>query len=122
MSCSIVLWYYWEAMLISYLANVKVILPFNGIETLIANSDFKIAIWPGTYSQGVFENSLDPIWKNAWSSRMKPYIEEYRPYAGKIMIKCESVYLKATCIYFSKYSRGHWYGTIYIGESKFCLL
>ena len=97
MSCSIILWYYWEAMLISYLASVKIILPFQGVETLISNSDFKIAIWPGTYSQTVFENSLDPIWKSAWTSRMKPYIEDYRPYAGKIItwfIRSANVFLE----------------------------
>ena len=80
---SILIYYYWEAMLVSYLAARIIVLPFTGIETLMADSEYLIAVWPGTYSQDVFESSIDPVWQKAWTERMEPYMDDYIPYAGK---------------------------------------
>ena len=74
---SAILYYLWEAMLISYLAARVTVLPFTGIETLVANSDFKIAVNPNSYQQSVFENSVDPIWQTAWQDRIKPNMKYY---------------------------------------------
>ena len=83
MLMSILIYYYWEAMLVSYLAARIIVLPFTGIETLMADSEYLIAVWPGTYSQAVFESSIDPVWQKAWTERMEPYMDDYIPYAGK---------------------------------------
>ena len=42
------LYWHWEAMLISYLATRVIVLPFDGISSLVENSDFKIGLSPGS--------------------------------------------------------------------------
>ena len=78
-----VLYLHWEAMLISYLATRVITLPFNGIETLLAQSDFKIALNPGTSYEDSFKISTDPVWQAAWTGRIQPYLEEYIPMFGE---------------------------------------
>ena len=87
MIMSVVIYYYWEAMLVSFLAKQIVVLPFTGIESLMAKSDYQIAVWPGTYSQDVFAFSIDPVWQKAWTERIEPYLDDYRPYAGNKYLK-----------------------------------
>ena len=82
---SAILYYLWEAMLISYLAARVTVLPFTGIETLVANSDFKIAVNPNSYQQSVFENSVDPIWQTAWQDRIKPHMKYYEEIIGIVL-------------------------------------
>ena len=94
---SVVIYYYWEAMLVSYLAARIIVLPFTGIETLMADSEYLIAVWPGTYSQAVFESSIDPVWQKAWNERMKPYMEDYIPYAGKNLHIYQGSHLPLHC-------------------------
>ena len=74
-------------MLISYLAARVTVLPFTGIETLVANSDFKIAVNPNSYQQSVFENSVDPIWQTAWQDRIKPHMKYYEEIIGIVLKK-----------------------------------
>ena len=74
---SVVLYYNWEAMLVSYLAARFVSLPFTSIETLISDTNYKIFIEPGTYAQTSFERSINPTWQAAWSERIKPNLEDY---------------------------------------------
>ena len=73
-------YYMWEAMLVSYLAATIIVLPFDSIQTLMSQSDFKVAVQPGTYQQSVFEDSLDPIWQAAWKERAEPYMDLYKSY------------------------------------------
>ena len=41
------MYWHWEAMLISYLATRVIVLPFNNIPELVANSQFRILLMPG---------------------------------------------------------------------------
>ena len=70
----------WESMLVSYLAATIIVLPFDGINTLMSQTDYKVAVQPGTYGQSVFEDSLDPIWQSAWKERTEPYLDHYKSY------------------------------------------
>ena len=74
---SVVLYYNWEAMLVSYLAARFVSLPFTSIETLLSDTNYKIFIEPGTYAQTSFENAINPTWQAAWTERIKPNLEAY---------------------------------------------
>ena len=83
---SVLLHYHWEAMLISNLAARILVLPFDGINTLMSHSNYKIAVQSGTYQQSVLEDSLDPIWQAAWKERTEPYMDIfYKSYYGKIV-------------------------------------
>ena len=73
----IVIYYLWEAMLVSYLSTRVIVLPFNNIRELVENTDFRIAIIPGTSFEDAFKYSTDPIWQKAYKERIKPYLDEY---------------------------------------------
>ena len=84
---SVVLYYNWEAMLVSYLAARFVSLPFTSIETLLSDTNYKIFIEPGTYAQTSFETAINPTWQTAWSERIKPNLEDYTTelYTGNLV-------------------------------------
>ena len=80
MFAGIVIYYYWEAMLISYLSTRFISLPFTNIRGLVENSDFKIALIKGTAFEDAFKLSTDPIWQKAYSERIEPYLDQYAPF------------------------------------------
>ena len=78
-----VLSFYWRAMLTSSLAKRVIVLPFDSMATLLTKSDFQIAINPKSADEDAFRLSTDPVWMEAWNDRIKPYLEDYKPYYGK---------------------------------------
>ena len=70
-------------MLISYLATKVIVLPFDGVAGLLT-TPFKIALLPGTSFEDAFKTSTDPTWQEAWTGRIQPYLDDYRPYAGNL--------------------------------------
>ena len=70
--------WHWQAMLISYLSTKVVELPFNSLPELIENTNFKIALLPGSSSEDAFKYATDPYWKIAWKERIQPFIHEYK--------------------------------------------
>ena len=77
MVASLLLYWHWEAMLISYLATRKILLPFNNVEELVKTSNYKIAINHGTTQEDVFKYSSDEWWQKAWNKRIEPYLQNY---------------------------------------------
>ena len=67
----------WEAMLISYLATKTISLPFKDITDLVSNTQFRIILLPGTSLEDHFKTSTDPIWQTAWTDRVKPHLKEH---------------------------------------------
>ena len=80
MSFGFLLYLQWEAMLISYLATRVLAIPFDGISSLLDDSDFQISLVPGSSYEDAFKTSIDPVWQKAWINRIQPYLEDYRPY------------------------------------------
>ena len=74
---SILIFYHWEAMLISYLATRVIVLPFNNIRELVEQSTFVIALFPGS-SLDSFKFSEDPNWQRAWKQRIEPYLDDHK--------------------------------------------
>ena len=72
-------------MLISYLATSVIVLPFDGIASMLTKSrSFRIAVMPGSGHEDAFKFSKDPVWQEAWTDRIEPYLEFYRPYFSKL--------------------------------------
>ena len=73
----------------------KVNLPFDGIETLMINSDYNILVMPGTNTEDAFKNSKDPIMQKAWLDRIEPNMDFYKEYLkaqGKdYTLKCKKL-------------------------------
>ena len=67
-------------MLISYLGQRNIILPFDGVEFLMMKSDFGIVVAPGTAQEESFKNSKVPLWQKAWAERIMPHYEFYVEY------------------------------------------
>ena len=72
----------WEAMLISYLARRVTVIPFDSIPKLVADTDFKISLMPGTSFEDVFKTATDPYWQKAWNDRIEPFLADYKSYYG----------------------------------------
>ncbi len=73
-------YWHWEAMLISYLATRVIVLPFNDLRGLVEESDFRIALIPGSSYEDAFKTSTNPLWQRAWTEKLEPYLEEYVPF------------------------------------------
>ena len=66
----------------------KTNLPFDGIETLMMNSNYRIAVYPGTLHEDFFSHSNDPVMKKAWTERIEPYMDFYKEhFAGSVQKK-----------------------------------
>jgi hypothetical protein len=81
----VLVYYHWEAMLVSYLSARVITLPFGNIAQLVSKTDFKIAVIAGSYYVDAFKFSTDPVWRGAFNSRIEPYLAEYEEY-GTAMI------------------------------------
>ena len=53
-------------------------MPFENIESLLEETNYQIAINPGSSIQNFFQYSNDPIVQEAWLKRIKPYITKYK--------------------------------------------
>ena len=74
------IFWHWEAMLISYLATRKILLPFKNMNDLVVNTQFRITLLVASIHEDHFKTSKDPIWQTAWTDRVQPYLEEVVSY------------------------------------------
>lgn len=71
------MFWHWEAMLISYLATRVTVLPFQSIPELVLSSQFRIILTPGTSMEDAFKTSRDPDWMIAWNERVSPHLDQF---------------------------------------------
>ena len=71
------IFYHWEAMLISYLATRVIVLPFKSLSELMSESEYKISVTPGSSYADSFKHSHIDLWKRAWKERIEPEIDTY---------------------------------------------
>ncbi len=76
------LYWHWEAMLISHLATRVVELPFTSVAELLKNTDYKIVLLARSSHEDFFKNSIDPDLQQAWKTRIQPYLNQ-RPWQGE---------------------------------------
>ena len=77
-SFGILVYYHWEAMLVSYLSAKVEILPFRNVEQLIENKDFKVALLQGSYVEDSFRDVQNQIWKQLWSNQIHPFLKIFQ--------------------------------------------
>jgi hypothetical protein len=77
---SALIYWHWEAMLVSYLAIRKIIMPFNSLSEMYTDSNFRLAVVPSTFFEDTFRYSRDPLWKKIFEERVEPHLEEYNAY------------------------------------------
>ena len=75
----------WNANLISYLATTNIQFPFDRLETLLRETDFKIGILPGSAHMDNFALSTKPNYVKAWKERIEPFLDLYKPYQGNLI-------------------------------------
>ena len=63
------MFWHWEAMLISFLATRVIVMPFNDIPKLVSDTDFRIILKPSTSFEDAFKFSLNQDWQAAWIQR-----------------------------------------------------
>jgi hypothetical protein len=74
------IYYHWEAMLISYLSIKVTALPFHSLKEMLEQSSYRLALMPGSAYEDAFKFSNDPLWQQVYEERIKPYLEEYMKY------------------------------------------
>ena len=74
------IFYYWEAMLISYLAVRKTQLPFVTLADLVARDDFKLLVGKGTAHVDHFKYSANELHKMIWRDKIEPYVNSLSLY------------------------------------------
>ena len=85
MTSSFILATAWNANLMSSLATVNVQFPFDGLETLLKETNFKIAALPGSAHMDNFALSTRPNYVKAWKERIEPFLDVYKPYQGNLI-------------------------------------
>ena len=73
----LLLYHHWEAMIVSYLSTRIINIPFNGIPSLVTDTDYNLLTLPGSALSDSFKHSKDPFWQKAWNERMEPFIDDY---------------------------------------------
>ena len=71
---------HWKARLIANLSVRVINLPFDSIETLMLNSDFKISVAPGSAQHDYFRHSTNPMLKNVFEERIRPNMNDYKEF------------------------------------------
>ena len=74
------LYWHWEAMLVSYLAIRKTVLPFATLEEMYTNTPFRLAMIPSSAYEDDFKFSPDPLWQKIYKERIQPHLAEYAAY------------------------------------------
>ncbi len=69
--------YHWEAMLISYLTSRSNALPFQNIDELLKKTTTNVVLLPGSASEDYFRHNKDPVWKEVFTTRIAPYLDQY---------------------------------------------
>ena len=78
MSGAALIYYYWEAMLISYLSTRVTPIPFDSIEGLL-DSSYSFYAKPGSAYWDSFQYGTD-LWREVFKEKLKPFEEEYTDY------------------------------------------
>ena len=77
---AILIYYHWEAMLVSYLSTRKTIMPFSTLSELYHGTDLRVAVRPSTSWEDNFRYSSDEIFLKIYEERIKPYRDEYQQF------------------------------------------
>ena len=76
MFAGVLIFYHWEAMLVSYLSTRLTVLPFKDINGLMM-TDYRIGVKAGAIQQDDFRRSTDPLKQKVYSERIAPYMDQY---------------------------------------------
>ena len=80
------MWWQWEAMLVSYLATRTTVLPFDGLAGLMSSSDFRVLTLYESSQEDLFKVSKNPLWQSAWIDRVQPHREEHKDFTNQELI------------------------------------
>ena len=100
------LFYHWNADILSSLLDRRIVLPFTNLEDMYRNTPIRIALVPGTSWEYDFKAFQNPTWQNIYAERIYPYLEEYSAYSTNAGWKDMNYYLTDnydTAVYSAKY-------------------
>ena len=78
----VMVYYSWQADLISSLTVKQNTLPFNNLDELAATSKYKVILAQGTSTLDLFRYSSDPARNRIWKEKIAPYVNELPSYDG----------------------------------------
>ncbi len=78
------IYWHWEAMLVSYLSNRKTVLPFRDLRDMYQSTDFRLALIPDTSFEDKFKYSKDSLFQSIYAERLEPHLSEYATYPNHL--------------------------------------
>ena len=101
MLSGVLIYFHWEAMLISYLATRTVIYPFNNLQELY-ESDFQFFTLPNSAMWDSFKYG-DDLWQKIFKDMFEPNTEWYNEYAGSTEKQIEWILLDSEHALYANY-------------------
>ena len=83
----------WNANLISYLSTHKINMPFDSLEKLLKETNYKVAVHSGTTQESNFKLSSDPIKQKIYIQRIKPSLYDFDSYSGRYIVTFINVFI-----------------------------
>ena len=80
----LVIHYFWEATLISYLVVRKPELPSTTLDELAEQSEYRLLISKGTVHIDRFRHSKNPSHAKIWKNQIEPYLDELPSYLDMV--------------------------------------
>ena len=64
-------------MFLTFLAIDKINFPFHDIQSLVSNTNYKIAINVGSSNENWFKQSKNEFSQKAWQERIEPFLDDF---------------------------------------------
>ena len=103
MLSGVILYFHWEAMLISYLATRTVKYPFTDLREMYEETDFKFYTLPGSAMWSSFKDSDLELWRNIHRDMFVPNEEWFDQYKGPTEKQVEWILLDTSHALYANY-------------------
>ena len=101
MFSGVLLYFHWEAMLISYLATRELIFPFSNLQEMY-DSDFQFFTLPNSAMMDSFKYGND-LWQKIYKDKLEPNTEWYEEYQGRTEKQIEWLLLDSEHAMYANY-------------------
>lgn len=101
MLSGVLIYFHWEAMLISYLATRTLSFPFDNLQEMY-ESDFQFYTLPNSAMDESFKNG-DELWQKIYKDKLQPNKEWFEEYQGSSSQQIEWLLLDSEHALYANY-------------------
>lgn len=108
---SMMIFWYWEAMLVSYLAIRVISLPFTNLDEMLLKSNYHLGIASGSTVEDTFKLSKNEIYQRIWNERILPKYDLRKEYPHAMIMLNEN----PNMAYYGNYFSSRYFRVFYVG-------